>query len=79
MTGPILYFIAGEAPTNEEFAKAEPFMKKGPFLEFVSLKHLDLAAEPVNASGVAGLVPESYKTYPVLDNEKAAKAAKVKE
>lgn len=70
-TGPILYFVEGDTPTNEEFKKAEPFMKKGPFLEFVSLKNFDPTAPLVNASGVAGKVPEEYKNFTIVDAKDA--------
>jgi len=63
----ILYFIVGEVPTNKEFEKAEPFMNKGPFLEFVSLVTLDLNAPLRDNVGVAGAVPDAYKQFKVLD------------
>lgn len=66
-TAPILYFVEGEVPTNEEFAKAEQFMAKGPMFEFVSLANYDFNSELRPASGVAGKVPEIYKEYTVLD------------
>lgn len=72
--GPILYFIEGEAPTNEEFAKAAKFMNQGPMFEFISLVHYDFNSALREASGVGGKVPDVYKEYPVID-----KAAPVKE
>lgn len=65
--GPILYFVEGEVPTNAEFTKAAKFMNQGPILEFVSLVNLDFNRELIQASGVAGKVPEVYKEYPIVD------------
>jgi len=65
--GPILYFVEGEVPTNAEFKKAEKFMGTGPLFEFISLATLDFNKPPMEASGVAGKVPEEYKHYPILD------------
>lgn len=61
MNGPILWFIAGNVPTNEEFEAAKDFMGKGPMFEFVSLQTLDLNGPVRSNSGVGGLVPEAYK------------------
>ena len=65
--GPILYFVEGDVPSNEEFENAEKFLGKGPMFEFVSLNTLDFNKPPMNASGVAGKVPEEYKIYPIVD------------
>lgn len=72
MTKPILYFIEGEAPTNEEFEKASKFMNNGPILEFVSVPTLDLNADLLPHSEVAGAVPKPYQTVvtPVIEKAK---------
>lgn len=69
-TGPVLFFIAGEVPTSEEFNAAKPFFNNGPILQFVSLSKLDVNAPLRPAAGVAGLVPELYSKYTVLDKPK---------
>lgn len=61
MTKPILYFIAGNVPTNEEFEKAAVLMNKGPLVEFVSLQTLDLNGPKLAYSEVHGEVPDLYK------------------
>lgn len=72
ITKPILYFIKGTVPTSEEFEKAMEFSNKGPFLEFVSLIDFDLNSTILEASGVAGEVPEGLD-FPVLDKFVAIK------
>ena len=78
MNNQILYFIAGEVPTNDEFEKASIFMGKGPFLEFISLLQLDTNGELMANVGVAGAVPDSYKNCNILDLPKVTKVTKVK-
>lgn len=69
--GPILYFVEGLVPTNAEFKKASKFMNTGPMFEFVSLAQFDPAnpknVAPEKVTGVAGKVPEFYKSAPTLD------------
>lgn len=67
MNGPILWFIAGNVPTNAEFEAAKDFMGKGPMFEFVSLNTVNLNAPIMNNSGVGGLVPEAYKNEKRVD------------
>jgi hypothetical protein len=67
MNNYILYFVAGNVPTNEEFSDAEKFMNKGPILEFVSLVDIDLNAEVRDNVGVAGKVPEAYLHFNQLN------------
>jgi len=73
MNNQILYFIAGEVPTNDEFEKASVFMGKGPFLEFTSLLQLNINDELISNVGVAGAVPDSYKNCKILDLPKTNK------
>lgn len=61
MTGPILYFIEGNVPTNDEFADALQYMGKGPMFEFVSLSSVDLNAPKMDCSAAYGKVPDEYK------------------
>lgn len=71
---PILYFIAGNVPTNAEFEKAQAFMNNGPILTFVSLTDVDFNAPLQKASAVAGAVPDVYKSVKRLDRPEATPA-----
>lgn len=80
MNNQILYFINGDVPTNEEFEKASVFMNKGPFLEFISIQHLNLDEPLLKNVGVAGVVPDTYKDSKRLDiTETITKSNKTKE
>lgn len=67
MTAPILYFVVGNVPTNEEFNSAFPLMGKGPIVQFISVANLDLNGPLLPASAVAGSVPAAYESIPRAD------------
>lgn len=69
MKNQILFFIPGDTPTAEEIKAADKLRGKGPFVEYVSLKQIDLNGPIIENVGVAGSVPETYRDFAIERDE----------
>jgi len=70
----ILFFIREDVPTVDEIKAADALRDKGAFVEYISLRQVDLNGPIIPNVGVAGAVPEVYKDFIVQTEDKPTEA-----